>query len=512
MKGAELLIMTAVRQGIEVCFANPGTTEMPIVEALDAVAGIRPVLGLFEGVCTGAADGYGRMTGKPAMVLLHLGPGLANGISNLHNARRARTPVFVVVGEHATWHRGYDPPLAMDIEALAGTFSGWHKTASDVRDIGQHTAEALSSSLSGLISTLILPYDLQLDEVEDIHGKPSCPEIKPADEESIAKAVPMLKAQGRIALVLGGRALGREGLMKACRIKAACGCDLIAETFPACMERGAGLPDVPRIPYLPEMAIDMLKPYKTLIFAGTREPVSFFGYKNVPGTFLDTSRDVMSIGVDGANILTVLESLAHALGAPSSPPAELLAEASVMPLPQGPLSGDKICTVLASLQPEGAIVVEEAITNSLFYHPFTAGSKPFTLLTLTGGSLGQGPACAVGAAIACPDRQVINFQADGAALYTLQSLWTQAKEGLNVITLICSNRSYDILKLELSRLGTFQPGPAASRLMDLSTVNWVRIGEGMGVPSVAVRTAEELSSELSLALKEKGPKLIEMML
>ncbi len=512
MNGAELLIRKAFEKGIEVCFANPGTTEMPVVRALDAVPGIRPVLGLFEGVCTGAADGYGRMTGKPAMVLLHLGPGLANGISNLHNARRARTPVLVVVGEHATWHRGYDPPLAMDIEALAGTFSGWYKTVSNAADIGKDTAEAISRSLSGQISTLILPYDLQLEEVDGSGQEADSAGEKPVDEASVDATARMLTSGGKAALVLGGKALGREGLMKAARIRAACGCDLIAETFPARMERGAGLPDVPRIPYLPEMAIAVLKPYNAFVFAGARKPVSFFGYKDVPGTLLDEGQETEIFGDEGPDILTVLEKLALRLGAPASPPRELLAEASDLPLPQGPLSGDKICTVLASLQPEGSIIVEEAITNSLFYHPLSAGAKPFSLLTLTGGSLGQGPACAVGAAIACPDRQVINFQADGAALYTLQSLWTQAKEGLNIVTLICSNRSYDILKLELNRLGASQPGPAASRLMDLSTVSWVRTAEGMGVPSAAVRTPEELARELSAALQQKGPKLIEMIL
>ena len=512
MKGAQVLIKTAVTLGVDVCFANPGTTEMPLVDAMDAIEGIRPVPGVFEGVCTGAADGFGRMAGRPAMVLLHLGPGLANGIANLHNARRARTPVLVVVGEHATWHRGYDPPLAMDIEALAGTFSGWQRTTARAGDIARDVTEAVSLAGKGQVSTLILPYDLQLEEASEGRADAGPPAFAPVDAGAIERAAARLKRAKLPVLVLGGRALQRDGLLTAARIRAACGCDLLAETFPARMERGAGLPDVSRIQYLPEMAMDQLSRYDLLVFVGVGVPVSFFGYQNVPAQLMDESSEAVMLAQEKQDAGEVLEALARELGAPSSPPGDCLARPAGMDLPSGPLSGEKICTVMAALQPKGCIVVEEAITNSLLYHPLTAGSRPFTLLTLTGGSLGQGPPCAAGAAIACPDRQVISFQADGAALYTLQALWTQARENLNVITLVCSNRSYDILKLELARIGVFQPGPAASRLTDLSGLDWVKAGEGMGVPSVSVSTAEDLAREFSRALGEKGPRLIEMVL
>ncbi len=512
MKAAHVLVKTAVTLGIDVCFANPGTTEMPLVEAMDAIEGMRPVLGVFEGVCTGAADGFGRMAGRPAMVLLHLGPGLANGIANLHNARRAHTPMFVVVGEHATWHREYDPPLAMDIESLARTFSGWQRTTARSGDVVRDVTEAVSLAGQGRVSTLIFPYDLQLEEGPEGRAEAGPRACEPVDARTIESTAARIKRAKMPVLVLGGMALRREGLLTAARIRAASGCDLLAETFPARMERGAGLPDVPRIQYLPEMAMDQLSRYDLLIFAGARVPVSFFGYPNVPAQLVDESKETLMLTEEGQDAGEVLEALARELGAPSSAPGDCLARPAGMDLPSGPLSGDKICAVLAALQPAGSIVVEEAITNSLLYHPLTAGSRPFTLLTLTGGSLGQGPPCAAGAAIACPDRQVISFQADGAALYTLQALWTQAREQLNVITLVCSNRSYDILRLEFTRLGVFQPGPAAARLMDLSGIDWVRAGEGMGVPSVSVETAEDLARELSRALGEKGPRLIEMVL
>lgn len=512
MIGAELLMQTAAEHGVEVCFANPGTTEMPMVEALDGASKIRPILGLFEGVCTGAADGYGRMAEKPAMALLHLGPGLANGLCNLHNARRAHSPVLVVVGEHATWHRPYDPPLAMDIEALAGTVSGWRRTTSGAQNLGVDVSEALAATRRGQVATLIVPFDLQ---TKPVVAKPALAVSSPAealDEQAIAKAAALLKKQGKKAvIILGGRSLSREGQMTAARIKAVCGCDLIAECFPARMERGVGLPPIDRVPYVPAVAQNRLDCYEAVVLAGAPAPVTFFGYKDTPPSLLSAAQEVVALGA-GPDALAELARLAEALGAPSAPPEELLTRAGEIPAPTGALTRDKVCALVAALQPEGAIVVDEGNTTSMSYPYFSALAKPFTLLTLTGGAIGQGGPCATGAAVACPDRKVIDFQADGSALYTVQALWTQAKEKLDVVTLICSNQSYDILKFEASQLGTRPLGPTIAKLSDLTGIDWVKLGEGLGVPSVAVATAEDLSSELSKALAEKGPRLIEMRL
>jgi len=515
MNNAEFIIESAVRAGIDVCFANPGTTEMPLVNALDTVSGMRSVLGLFEGVCTGAADGYARMAEKPAMTLLHLGPGFGNGIANLHNARRAKSPMFNVVGEHASWHLPYDPLLAMDIEALAGSVSAWHRTVKAPETVGRDTKEAIARAFSGKIATLIAPNDFQTATFAGAADRDPAGQGDHAsgiDSALIKQAAAMLSSGKRSALILGGQALSVKGLMTAARIRAKIGCDLFYDTFPARLEQGAGLPDIYRIPYLPEMALETLKPYEAVLCLGTRAPVAFFGYTGLPSVFISERQDRLVIDRGDSAIIDALSRIADALDAPLDVDAAILSALKRPEIPSGKLDGAKACTVLAALQPANAVVVEEAITNSLAYHAQINGCPRFTLLSLTGGSIGQGPASATGAAIACPDRPVIDFQADGSAMYTIQALWTQARERLNVTTLICSNRSYDILKLEMARAGILTPGPNAGRMTDLSGINWVKLGEAQGVSSVSVHTCEEMAHALETALAEDGPHLIELVL
>jgi len=512
MNGADVLIKTAVNAGVEVCFANPGTTELPLVHAMDSVDGIRGILGLFEGVCTGAADGYGRMKGKPAMTLLHLGPGMANGMANLHNARRAGTPLLNVVGEHATWHLPNDPPLAMEIAALSGTVSGWHRTVGSPADMSRDTVAAIEASMAGQIATLVVPHDFQWSVADG--ERIFSPEFRypPFDPEAVAHAAGLLRQKGRTAMILGGEALTEKGLMAAARIRTATGCDLLCETFPVRVDRGAGLPDIIKIPYLPEMALEVLKSYDLFILAGARAPVSFFGYDGMPGRLTGESQQTARIDSSRRNVGTAMEALADAVGAPSRPEDRVLARPGRPVMPSGKLDAGKACEVLAALQPENAIVVEEAVTTGMGYFQVTGGCPPFTYLALTGGAIGQGPPCAVGAAVACPDRPVIDFQADGSAMYTIQALWTQARERLNVTTLICNNRSYDILKLEMMRAKSDLSGKCAGRMTDLGGIDWVKLGEAQGVPSTAVETAEEMAAALEHALVEEGPHLIELRL
>ncbi len=516
MNGAEILLKTAIEAGVEVCFANAGTTELPIVIALDSVPGIKAVLGVFEGVCTGAADGYGRMAGKPAMALLHLGPGFANGIANLHNARRAGTPLLNVIGEHATWHRPADAPLTMDIEALAGTVSGWQRTNGSAERISGDVADAIAGALGGRIASLIVPHDHQLRECPGAEIIGTRFSFAPIDGREMERAEQALSSGKKAALMLGGRALRKRGLEAAARIRAATGCNIVTETFPGYMERGAGLPRVSRLPYFPEDAIAMLSGYETVVIAGAHDPVTFFGYEGIDSFIISRDQEKIQIGTGGQDMIAVLEHLAGSIGVSKGMAVDdhIFAQLKRPDIPAGELTGEKISLVLAALQPEGAIIVDEGLTTGFPYYQIAAGTPPHTLLTITGGSIGYGMPCAVGAALACPDRPVINFQADGSALYTVQSLWTEAREGLNVKTLLCSNRSYHILEMELERAGVTSPGPNIRSLVGLDgpAVDWVKLASGFGVPGASVSTAEALAGALGRTLAEPGPFLIEMVL
>jgi len=516
MNGAEILVQTVVQAGIDVCFANAGTTEIHVVHALEKIPGLRPILCLFEGGCSGAADGYARMKEKPAMTLLHLGPGFANAIANFHNARRAGSPIFNVVGDHATWHRPADPLLNMDLERLVGTVSAWQRTNESADNISRDTAEGISAALSGQIASLILPSDCSWMELASSPIAAAGFRFEPVDSSSVEAAAQLFRNSSRKALFLGGRALRAAGLQAAARIAAAAGCDLLTDVFPAYMERGAGFPAIQKTPYFPEQATAFLSGYESFVFAGAREPVAFFGYKDLPSRLLTSTQRRVHIGTGRQDEAEALECLADALDAPASPPGNASVTASLPPsaLPEGVLTAEKVGRTLAALQPENAIIVDESLTSGFAYYALAASAAPHTLLYLTGGAIGQGIPSATGAAVACPDRPVINFQADGSALYTLQALWTQARENLNVTTLICSNRRYHIIGVELIRAGYSPTGPASAPLIDLGhpDINWVQLSQGFGVPASSAFTVEDFRAAFSRAMAEPGPHLIELVL
>jgi acetolactate synthase-1/2/3 large subunit len=515
VNGAESLIHTALRAGVEVCFANPGTTEMPLVAALDSVPGVRAVLGLFEGVCTGAADGYGRMTGRPALTLLHLGPGFANGIANLHNARRARSPIVNLVGDQARWHLEHDAPLTSDIESLARPVSGWVRSARSAGNLASDLAEAIAAAQGppGCVATLIAPADCQW---EDSQGPATPIAATPAprlDAETIDRAAGRLRDATRPALLLGGAALGEAGLDAAARVAAASGARLICETFPARVERGGARPRVERLPYFPEQARETLSSVDVLALCGAKDPVSFFGY---PGqaSGLAASGSALPFAAPEHDVVAALVDLADALDAPARAPSPATAPTPACPSGSGPITPDALGAALVAVQPEDAIVMDEAATSGLPYFLAAAGAAPHSYLALTGGAIGQGLPCATGAAIACPDRKVIAFQADGSGAYTLQALWTQAREGLDVTTVICANRAYRILQVELARAGVAEPGPAARSMVNLTSppLDWVDLARGLGVPGERVETCEALLPALDRAIGEPGPRLVEVLL
>ncbi|MFQ5416621.1 MAG: acetolactate synthase large subunit [Myxococcota bacterium] len=514
MNGAEALMQTARDAGIDICFANPGTTEMPLVAAMDRVPGIRAILGLFEGVCTGAADGYGRMTGRPAMTLLHLGPGFANGIANLHNARRARSPIVNLVGDHTTGHVAFDAPLTSDIVSLAQPVSGWVRSNTSSAGLPEDFAAAAAAAAGPpcRVATLIVPADCQWDPAAGPTEVPE-PAAASTDIARIEAAAGNLRGAAQPMLLLGGDALRERGLRAAVRVASVSGARVLSETFPARVDRGVGLPPVTRLPYFPEQAIESLAGVDALVLAGARDPVAFFGYPNVPSRLAPADARVRALTAEGENAAAALEQLADALAAPASaegPPNPALPA----PPADGPLDPAAIGALLARAQPADAIIGDEGATSSLPYTLAANAAAPHTALGLTGGAIGQGLPVAVGAAVACPDRKVIAIQADGSGLYTLQSLWTLARESLDVTVLICSNRRYRILQVELQRAGVALPGPNADSLTDLSRpdIDWVGLGRSLGVPSARAATVAALTRELDAALAERGPRLIELVL
>ncbi|TMA28116.1 MAG: acetolactate synthase large subunit [Deltaproteobacteria bacterium] len=513
MNGAEGLIRTAVSSGVDVCFANPGTTEMQLVAALDAAPGMRAVLGLFEGVCTGAADGYARMTGRPALTLLHLGPGFANGIANLHNARRAHTPVVNLIGDHASWHLAADAPLTSDIASLARPVSGWVRKCATASDLPADGADAIAAALEppGQVATLIVPQDCAWDRCPG-PAAPAKPRARNGvPEPRVEAAAGALESGAPSALYLGGSALRAPALQAAARVAAATGCALIHETFAARVERGAGLPTAERLPYFPEQGAERLRPIANLVLAGAHEPVAFFGYPDHPSRLAAVGTRVQLLADDAEDVVGALETLAQRVRAPARAP---IATPERVGLPSGPLTAGALGQALAALQPDGAIVVDEGATSGLAYYAHAAGAPPHDYLGLTGGAIGQGLPTAVGAAVACPDRKVIAFQADGSGMYTLQALWTCAREVLDVVVVIAANRAYRILQVELARAGIAEPGARARALTDLShpVLDWVALARGMGVPGVRADTAEDFIAAFRRALAEPGPQLIEAVL
>ncbi len=511
--GAQALIRTLVDAGVDTCFTNPGTSEMHFVAALDTVPEMRAVLALFEGVATGAADGYARMADKPAATLLHLGSGLGNGVANLHNARKGRVPIVNIVGDHATYHTQYDAQLQSDIETVARNVSpNWVRTSQSTQALSSDAAEAIAVAKGppGQVATLILPADVSWGDGAEPAPPPAAPTPPMAPPDLVEEVARALRGRGGTALLLGGRALREPALRAAGRIAAATGTKLLCEVFPTRLERGAGLPALERIAYFAELASVQLSGLKHLVLVDSKAPVSFFAYPGKKSYLVPDGCEVHELVGPADDALGSLEALVDALGATGAQPA--VADASRQDRPTGELTADKVCEAIGAVLPEGAIVSDEAQTSGVMLPATTAGAPRHDWLTLTGGAIGQGLPLAVGAAVACPDRPVFALEGEGSAMYTIQSLWTMAREQLDVTVVIFNNRSYAILNIELERVGADGGGPRAKRQLDLEGPNldFVALANGMGVPAVRADTCEQLNDALDRAIAEPGPHVIEV--
>jgi len=512
MNGAESLLRTLVASGVDTCFANPGTSEMHFVAALDRVPEMRAVLTLFEGVATGAADGYARVAGKPAATLLHLGPGLANGWANLHNARRAAVPLVNIVGDHATYHQRFDTRLQSDLWGLGRSTSGWQRWSTRAEDVGADAADAVAASYGppGCIATLMVPADVSWGEGGTPGTRRPPPPPSPAPAEAIEGATKVLVSREPTVLIIGGAAMRPRGLDAAARIAVATGARLFCETFPAIHTRGGGLPEVEKLAYYGESAAAQLDGARHLILAGAARPASFFAYPGKPSDLVPRGTKVHELCQPGQDVVGALEDLAEALGAA---PARRQPPGARPERPAGRLTAESMALAVGHLLPEDAIVVDESVTSGLLVPGATAAAPRHDWLALTGGAIGQGMPVATGAALAAPGRRVLSLEADGSAMYTVQALWTQAREALDVTTVLLANRSYAILQFELARVGASGGGQAAN-LLDLHrpTLDFVALAHGLGVPASRASSAEELAGLLEASFAEEGPMLIEAVL
>ena len=510
MNGAESLVRTLLAGGIDTCFANPGTSEMHFVAALDKIVGIRCILGMAETVVTGCADGYARMTGKPAATLLHCGPGLANGLANMHNARRALSPMVNIVGDHATYHRPFDAPLTADTEGLARTVSHWVRTSASSATVGADGAAAVQAAKTapGQIATLILPADVSWNEGGVV--APPLPvsargSVAPESVRAIAQA---LRTGEPAALILSGRALSEAGLIAANSIAHVSGATMRASNPVARMARGRGRVPVDRVPYVVDSALRMLAGTKHLILVGAKPPTAFFAYPGKPSLLAPPDAVVYVLAQPEQDEVDALEQLADELGAPKTAP---IAEGEAKPQPgHGKFTPEAFAGALAEVLPENCIVVEDAVTSGRPLFAYTYNAAAHDWLQITGGAIGHGFPCATGAAVACRDRRVVCLEADGAGMFSLQALWTQARERLDVINVVFANHSYKILHGELLAVGA-KPGPASNELFDLSRpeLDWVKLAGGMGVEATRVDTLEGFADVFKAACTRRGPFLIE---
>ncbi len=516
MNGAESLLATLTRNGIDVCFANPGTSELHFVAALDRTEGMRCVLGLFEGVLTGAADGYARMADRPASTLLHLGPGLANGLSNLHNAMRGHSPVVNIIGDHATYHRLYDAPLTSDIEATARPFSHWVRTSPNADSLATDAAAAVAAARTapGRIATLILPADASWGPLtaEPVAAEAIVPQAPQVSGAAVDAAASILRSGETTALILGARATRERPLEQAGQIADVTGARLYAPTHTARITRGAGRVPVQRVPYPIGPAVAAFDDVQNIILVGAKPPVAFFAYPDKPSQLSRPGTRIHELARADQDVPGALAALCDALDAGSATPKR--AELSLPGRPTGTLTREKIGAVLAAALPENAIVVDESITTGRTFLADTEGSRPHDWLLGTGGSIGYALPCAAGAAVACPDRKVVALESDGSGMYMPQALWTHAREQLDILTLVFANRTYQILRSEMRNVGVADGGPKAEALTDLGRpdIDWVSLARTFGIEGFRATTADELSRHIDAGLALQGPALIEVAL
>jgi len=523
LNGASDLVHTLLAGGVDVCFTNPGTSEMHFVAALDRIDRMRCVLGLFEGVVTGAADGYYRIAGKPAATLLHLGPGLGNGLANLHNARRARSGIVNIVGDHATDHLRNDSPLTSDLEGIARTVSQWVRTTRSAHALRADALAAVEAACAppGGIATLALPADTAWGELPAGHTALAPDSMRPQVRPRAFDAAAVVASAQALAgpetlLLLGHGALDEAALHQAGQIAARTGCALMTEFYTAKLSRGAGRVAAARLPYAVDPAVAVLARFKRIVLVGARAPIAFFAYPDKPRRLAPAGCTFITLVEPEEDVSGALAALSSELGAQSLAPVSVAERQIIDPraLPTGRANSEGIAAVLTALLPEHAIVIDEAVTTGRSFGPPTAGAAPHDWLSVMGGSIGFALPCAVGAAIAAPDRKVVALEGDGSAMYTLQALWTMAREQLDVTVVIMANRAYQILRGEFAGVGAGTPGRRATDMLTLDrpTLDFVSMARGMGLEAARTDDLGEFAQLFGRSMSQTGPFLIELVI
>jgi acetolactate synthase-1/2/3 large subunit len=514
VNGAEALLQTLVASGVDICFANPGTSEMQLVSAIGQTDEMRPVLCLFEGVVSGAADGYARMADKPAATLLHLGSGFSNSLANMHNARRAGSPVVNIVGDHADYHLQFDAPLTSNLPGIVRWGSHWTEVANSPDELSAGGARAVQASLrgNGQIATLIAPANHAWDVASEAAAALPRPEPLLVREDRIERIAEAIRSEKKTCLMLGGKALREDNLAKLGAIAEAHNVTLMCATFPTRLQRGAGRAPVQRLPYFAEQAAEALEPFEQLILLGVAAPVSFFAYPEKESWLTPEHCELLTLAEPAEDADSTVAGLAKALGI--SKDAETLHQRQVHEVTDDSLNPLTIGQIMSNEMPEHAIVSDEGATCGLAMFLSTEQAPAHDWLTLTGGAIGQGLPVALGAALACPDRKVIALQADGSAMYTIQSLWSMARENADVTVILLNNKSYAILNIELARVGAGEPNAKTLSMLDLSNpdMDFASIARGLGIRATQARSSSEFQTQFAEAMKTPGPCLIEAIL
>lgn len=511
MNGAKSLVASLLASGVDTCFANPGTSEMHFVAALDQIPGMHCVLGLQENIVTGMADGYYRIARKPACTLLHCGPGLANGMGNLHNARRARSGIVNIVGDQAIHHRPFDAPLTADTAGMAATVSGWVRTSTRTAELGRDAVDAVraASQYPGQVATLILPADVSWGEGGQVGEPVAAPEPSPLDGHAVEGAARLLRNERDVLILVAGDAALADAQEWLWRISQATGAAVMIDYVTAHVARGRGRMPLERVPYSMDAAIGALQGFRHIILVNARPPVGFFAYPGLPSIQHRPDAQFHVLTRPDQDPLAALAQLAEALRAPRV----AMPDPGPRPEPvRGAPTSEGLALTVAALMPENAIVSDESISYGRGFYKHTHAAPAHDWLHLAGGAIGDGLPVATGAAIAAArQRRVISLQADGSAMYSLQSLWTQAREKLPVTTIILKNSKYNILIGEYGNVGAV-PGATAMSMLDLHdpALSWVSLANGMGVEAARATTLDECADLMADSFRREHPFLIEL--